>query len=433
MDSSAYKYLLEDYIKRSTTLSSSLPVQFSKPDFSLSEDSFTAIAFFLSQLLPESEENCGSNQADSLISPKLLINPEKSFLSTLFFTTHRKLSTIFGNNIDPEEPSFKHNGKELLTFLCHGISPKWVPLFPENDTLHYAMSCFLIEAFMYIGWCPNAFENCAKRAAHLYFLQVRKSLYSISDKALSTVHGYLYSAWLCAQKTEGIQDKPLAGEHNSLIHHYNWEIHYGKKGCRTGFTMYKMQRPSICMVMSQNTDHIPHPFSHLLYEGKTGLTLFTKDGPVELVELIEAAPVKRQKFNGERLTYLCTTLEGHKIIWIVVIQIFNNTIYRIDTIKSESKSCILSKVELLLENSAHLVKESDAKYFGDAPINSVIELLKNPFDLIYKGQVNKGLSLFGGGEKELPENRSIEMITAWSRGKNITSIDRTNLLGIYES
>ncbi|GAF84396.1 unnamed protein product, partial [marine sediment metagenome] len=347
MDSKAYKYLITNILQNSSKLSDSLPIQFKSYDIALSNENFKAVAYFLSQLIPESE----NHDSEKLVSPSILNESDSNFLSILFHTAHQKFAQVLGSNQRIDKLSFKRNGTELLTFLCHSVSPKWIPIFSEIDALSFAMSCFLLEACMNVGWCPNAFENRAKRAAHIYFSHLKKSLYNANDAERSTILGYLQSTWLCAQKTEGIQDRTLEWENNNLIHQYSWEIAAEDTANRINCTMYRFIHPSFFLIIPKYRNRIPHPFRDLTHEGEIGFTLFSDGKPITPIELIDSTPIDRPKFKGVKLTYNCRTSTENHINWIVAIQIFKSTVYRIDVIKPLNETCIISNAELRLENN----------------------------------------------------------------------------------
>lgn len=428
MDSNAYKYLIADIIRNTPKLTAPLPVQFNAYDIALSNDNFKAVAYFLTQLVPEFE----NNSSEKPVCPSILNESDKNFFAVLFRTVHQKLAQELGPDKGTDALLFKRNGTELLTFLSHAVTRKWIPIFSGIDALSFAMSCFLLEACMNIGWCPNAFENRAKRAAHLYFSLLKKSLHNANDAECSTILGYLQSAWLCAQKTEGIQDRTLEWENKNLIHHYSWEIAAKDTVNKINCTMFRFFHPSVFLIIPKYPNCIPHPFRNLTYEGKAGLTLFFDGKPITSIEQIDSTFIDRPKFKGVRLTYTCITATAQQIKWIVAIQIFESTVYRIDVIQPLNETCTVSDAELRLENSIPLSKISNNEYTGKERNNIVIEFVKNPFSLDYSGQEESWISLFQGKKRVISTKASIEMITAWSYGKHVTSIDRTNLLGIFD-
>jgi len=423
MDSNAYKYLIRDIIETVPHVSDTLPIQLTKPDITVNNTAFRAVSFFLTQLVQDS----------SLTLPSILNQDDKLFFSILFRTIHKVFANLFDTtNSSPVLSSDKRNGTELMTFLCHAVTPKRITIYNENDALSYAMSCFIIESCMHVGWCPNAFENRAKRAAHLYFSLLKKSMYAATDAELSTILGYLVSAWLCSQKTEGIQDQRLEWEHSDLVHRYVWEIESEEREKRTHVTLYKTISPPVCIVMPQCRHMIPHPFYTLLCEGRSGLTIFSEEEQIKPIALIDRTPIERPRFMGERLDYTCSTKNGKKLTWTVVLQIVNKTIYRIDVIQPETEDIVLSHVEFRLENKTPLEQISENVFKGKNSVSTIIiEWMKNPFHLIYTGR-EEGISLFRSEGRTLYHNKPIEIITAWSVGKEMQPIDKTNLLGIFD-
>lgn len=428
MDSKAYKYLISGIIENSEKLSDSLPIQFTSRNIAINDESYKAVSYFLKECIRESD----NDQSDDLSLPGILKASDDNFFSILFRIAHQKFAEVLSENRESTTPTFKYNGAELLKILCHASSPKWVPIFPDEDIISLAMSCFFIEACMNSGWCPNAFEDRAKRAAHIYFSNLKKSLYRATDTELSTIVGYLQSAWLCAQKTEGIQDRMPEWENRNRTFHYSWDIPINDAKIKCNFTMYRFPHNSILFIVPECNNLLPHPFTKLINENKTGLKIFSEGKPIIPTELVENTPIERQKIKGERFVYNCEISPTLQIQWLVVIQVFENTIYRIDVIRPETGACIVTDSELRIENSIPLSKVSENKYQGKGYKNIVVEFLKNPFSLDYSGQEEADISFFTGQKKLLSSEESFEMITAWSTDMDSISIDRTRLLGIFD-
>ena len=427
MDSKAYKYLIADIIGESQKLSGSLPFQFTSKNITLNDETLLAVSCFIKECLSESS----TGQAVDLPPPEILKASDDNFFSKLFRVAHQKLAEELSGSRESTSPTFKYNGTELLKLLCHASSPNRFTIFTGEDVSGLAMSCFLIEAFMNVGWCPNAFEGRAKRAAHIYFSNLKKSLYKVTDAELSTILGYLQSAWLCAQKTEGIQDYAAEWEKKDHTFQYSWDLPADDTNIKSDFTMYRYPRNDMLFIVPKCNNRLPHPFTKVVNENKTGLKLFSEDKPVTPTELVENTPIERKKIKGERFIYNCTFSTSRQIQWLVAIQIFEKTIYRIEVIRPITGTCIVSGSELRIENSTPLLKISENKYEGKGYNNVIVEFLKNPFSLDYSGQEEDGISLFKGQKFTLSHETPIEIITAWACGKNINSIDRTNVLGIF--
>jgi hypothetical protein len=425
MDSKAYEYLISDILETTSHVSDELPLQFTYPEIPVNDASFKAVSLFLEQLLSDS----------SLIPPPILSARDSFFFPLIFREIHSNFQRLFAADAHtpPISSSGRRNGMELLLFLCHAVTPKRITIFNENDALSFAMTCFLIEACMHAGWCNNAFENRAKRAAHIYFSLLKKALHSISDNAFSSILGYMQSAWLCAQKTEGIQDRRGEWEQADLVHRYTWEIESGEQALRFYCTQYKTIHPPVNIILPQNPVDIPHPLHAVSAEGRSGMRIFSGNEPIQPKTLLERTPIIRPGFKGERLDYLCETASGLQVRWRVAIQIYNATIYRIDLLRVENEAIILSEAALRLENSAPLNKMAENTYHGCSGRDTmVIVLIKNPLGLVYSGQEDT-VSLFTAKEIALGKSRTIEMITAWALGKGLTAIDRTHLLGIFDT
>lgn len=427
MDSKAYKYLIADILGDAGKLSDSLPIQFISSDISLSDDAFQAVAYFLRKCIPDQDRS----EAGDFPLPEILTASDDNFFTILIRLAHQIIADELSGNKENSAGTFKHNGTELMQLLCQAASSKWLPFFSDEDVPGLAMSCFLIETCMNLGWCPNAFEDRAKRAAHIYFSNLKKSLYRASEKGLSTIVGYLQSAWLCAQKTEGIQDKVGEWENRDSRFHYSWEIPVDDIKTRFDLTMYRYPQNSILFMVPKKNNRLPHPFTKLVNEHNTGIILYYQDKQIIPEEIVEHTPIDRPKIRGEKFIYTCNISASQQIKWLVAIQIYNTTVYRMDVIRPVTGTCLISDSELRIENSVPLSKSPEGSYTGKGHINTVVEFLKNPFRFDYHGQEEKDISLFQGQTLTLSSEKPVEMIAAWSTGRNIPSIDKTHLLGIF--
>jgi hypothetical protein len=425
MDSKAYKYLAAKIIDDYPNLSGCLPVEFYSKDIRVSDQTLKAVNFFVSRLILDPE----NSSSDRLAIPAALgSDTTQNFLSELFCVIHLELIKELQETHSGGSQLFKRNGAELLTLLCNGVSAKWLPIFNKNDALSYAMCCFLIEACMNIGWCPNVFEHKAKRAAHLYFSHLRKSLFNAGDSEISTILGYLQSARICAQKTEGIRDKIPEWETNDLINTYSFEI---EGNSPVQYTLFRLLKAQVCITVPKYIDKPSHPFGLLFNEGKPGLTLLVNNKEVFPERLLEENFINRQNINGIQLVYSCAASKEDTIIWSVIIQIFKATIYRIDVIQPKEQS-FAAEAELRLENPNSLSETKNNEYYGKGSINSAVTIPENPFRLNYHSQEQTDISLFRGNQITLSPEKPIESIVAWTMNEKTAVIDKTNLLGIFD-
>ncbi len=428
MDSKAYKYLISKIIEEYPNLSDKLPSEFYSICDLSSKSTPKTVSFFLSQLTLKAEKDSDC----SLTKPEILNQKNSNLIFKLFHSVHCELALKFKdcNNTTITKSFHKHNGTQLLCFLSHIISPKWLPLFSKNDALDYAMCCFLIEAFMYVGWCTNAYENKAKRAAHLYFSHLRKSLSAVDNNSISVILGYLQSAWICAQKTEGIKDTFIESEKSDLIQKYSFLFHNTEK---LDLKLFKLRQNQMFMILNTSPQQCLYSFQQIKNIDRTGLNIYdNNNNRIVPLKLIESIPIKRPQHIGMKHKYSCTTTNGIALSWAIIIQIFKNTFYRIDVLKSENQPCTISRIEFRIENKTQLDTITLDEYYGKGRPNASIHFLKNPFLLKYSSLEQNDISLFRSNKIELVSNESVESLVAWSYNDQRAIIDRTHLLGIFD-
>jgi hypothetical protein len=196
--------------------------------------------------------------------------------------------------------------------------------------------------------------------------------------------------------------------------------------------MYFLTNPTVFQLIPKYNRSISHPIKQLKFESKVGLRFYSDKKIISPENLIESIPINRTKFKGIKLIYSCSMNNKISVEWCVVIQIFKNTIYRLDVLKPEMEECEILCTELRLENSVTLKKITDTQYFGRSKENIIVELFDNPCGFTYIGQEESGISLFRGEKTILTPNKSLQIVTAWAEGKDINAIDSTYLLGIFD-
>ncbi len=422
MDSKAYRYFVSELLEKTPRAAEQLPVQLIQSDTGADPAAFKALSFFLERMVSDS----------TLALPSILTSGNNNFFSLLFRRMHATLACLFAEeNTSPVPKTDKRNGTELLLLLCHAVTPKRATVFSDNDALSYAMTVFLIEAGMHVGWCPNTFETRAKRAAHCYFNLLKKSRYLMTDEMIPTVLGYSRGAWLCAQNTEGIQDHRLEWEHADLTYHYIWENRSEETPLRIYCTYYKKVQPPVAACVVHSPFAMPHLLSTVAAEGQVGMFLYSSEKPLVPKKQVTSKPIERPHCTGEYHEYMCETTAGQQVRWGVAIQLYMATMYRIDVLTAENGDCSLSHIDLRLENGIPLNRQSESVYIGiSATHNFIVACIKNPFNLVYSTQDN-GTSVFTATGAILRRKQSVEMITARAIGKGITAIDRTHLTGIF--
>lgn len=424
MDSSAYRYFCRDIIQEKNCDISSLPIELTLKDISVSKNSLKAVAFFLRNISSQNLQNCFSifsHSADETYT-------NCSFLLMLIRTAHLNISNALTGSECSSGIPFKPNGTELLSFLCNAVSSKRTPLFRKYDSLSYAMCCFLIEAFMYLGWCPNAFENRAKRAAHLYFNLCRKSLWNTNSKEIPGIIGYLQSAWICAQKTEGIKDTYLDSEKQNCINTFSFNTEEGQLIRYNTFSFIKQK---LFAIIPESPEYITHLFSKMELEGKTGLFLLSENQLITPIKLLDSKPITRMNINGLQFVYLCKSSKDSYLTWAVIMQVFRSTMYRIDIIRAEKIPCTISQSNFCLENRDSFMQSSENNYYNEKHDFNVC-FIENPFCLSYNSQKQECISLFTGRGKTITPGETVKSIIAWTLCSSSTGIDKTNLLGIFD-
>jgi len=430
MDSTAYRHFTSEIISNTNTkICDLLPIRFLSENILPDKNAFDSVVRFLEDCIVSPQHI----QEKSISVASILKAPDTNFFSRLFKSAHENIADFFSQKEStPDLHPFKRNGTELLRFLCNAASSKWIPLFRDGECVDLAMSLFLIEAFMNAGWCPNAFEEIGKRTAHAFFVALKKSLYRADDADLSAILGYVQSAWICAQKTEGIKDKIPEWEKKDYCSRYSWELRDRALPAKiVHCAMFRFPEKQLFFILPRYDARIQHPCAYPGNEHTTGLIFYSGNEPIIPQKIIDYKPIQRPKFKGEQVTCSCT-LSGQQILWLVVLQVFESTLYRIDLLKPANGTCTISNAELRIENSIPVLKTAGNRYSGRGTSTITIEFLKNPCCFEYDTQEAEDISLFKGmGAVFSPEN-PLELITAWSSGKNSARIDETNLLGVFE-
>jgi len=145
-----------------------------------------------------------ASQANPMRLPAILGMAGNAFVS-LFLEAHTALLAVL-DGADPAMHPFRHSGSTLMRLLCFCAQSDLAATGLSTDVAAASMYCFLIEGMIYACWCPNASEGVAKRSAHTCFLALRKSMHKLAADEHAAVLGYLWSAWILSQKTEGIHD-----------------------------------------------------------------------------------------------------------------------------------------------------------------------------------------------------------------------------------
>ena len=174
MDSSLYKYFIEELQNAPDNNFRNLPIFFVKSVPYTSKEAFDSCKSFLIDMVSKIPENPG-------ILPQILLE-KNNFFSSLFTQSHKAFIDILSSE-SAQTHEFHHDGTQLLKFLVY-CGNKGIPdSFYAHDALECAMICFSIEALLYCGWCPDSFDGVAKRAAHEYFVSLKKEMHHVNIRS----------------------------------------------------------------------------------------------------------------------------------------------------------------------------------------------------------------------------------------------------------
>jgi hypothetical protein len=417
MDSNIYRYFIEEIRTEKNNDLSSLPIFFLKAPFRINEESFKNVCFFLMTTFQSLHESSEKKQRFTFL--------KDNFFEVLFLKAQTALIDIInGNNADCHP--FRANGFQLIKFLTFSANNGIPHGFIDANPLFLAMMSCILEGMMYCGWCPDAFEGSAKRAAHEYCVSAKKSLHHVQNDEVSAIVGYFWAAWLFAQKTEGIR---VTRKTSPSIQTFEWNIDSFKGAC----IVENSNKPPLFFLLLKCHTRIPHPIKNPSLDGMIGLFLFIENEPLLPVELVEYSEIARVKKHGHSFCYRCETASIKGFSWTIVFIVFNETFYRIDVLKLPNTFENLTiKANLNLENQTPLKKTGENAYSGIAQENIKIELIDNPLELEFDSQLENGISRFSSKQKRICNEKPLTIVTAWAQGKGVVEISRTHLLGIYD-
>jgi hypothetical protein len=420
MDSTVYKYLFEELERGAGTHPASLPPALAAGVL-LGPDDLKPLERFLRTL-------GGSADAAYSISLRPLPGAD-SFFGCLFRSAHTALADILAGE-DPQAHLFRLDGIQLMRFLVFCGGNGATAFSGNNVATGNAMACFLTEGLMHAGWCPNAFENEAKHAAHSYFVTVKKSLHKADPKATELVAGYLEAAWLLSRKTDGVRASCQRIPDEWQSESFSWRTGNGHA------TYIGVRRPAVGLfqVLSKNHDSLPHPFSCLGDDGRVGMTLRMDLEPLLPVSLNDFMEIKRRNFEGHKYVYNCKCGTRADIRWIVVVLNHEHTTYRVDIV-TRTLAPGRTKIDAELRLECAAIPETRgrnsfiAKDANDAE-NTVIRILDTPLEFEFVELEKQGISVFKSS-LSLAEP-TLKIVSSWARGRDISGINETTLLGMYE-
>jgi hypothetical protein len=431
MDSSVYKYLIEKILSDPDIRFDSLPEYFTRSPSTHDRDAMQSLGLFLKNLI-------GPGLFWTPGKPEILV-PDDSFFHSLFLSAHESLFDVL-SGAEPSVHPFRSNGTQLVRFLAFCACDDQALFVQDTDASSCAMFCFLSEGMMHCGWCPNTFEGKAKRAAHSYFIVLKKSLHHANAESLPAVLGYLWGAWLLARKTEGIQTSPSAGpsagpsqDCGNGKETFDW-----KSG--TGRRLYIAKRtaaPFLFYILAKISDAIPHPFRYIMNDGGVGLSVRVNREAIRPVSLADSIEINRQKISGDRFVYNCTTDSIPDITWTVAILTYESTLYRIDFLKfppgtagKDETEAMFVETEMKLECGIQPQRCGINSFFSKGLENTVIRFLDSPLEFEFDRMEKNGVSVYKASTND--NARTLKIVTGWATGRGISAINETKLLGMYE-
>jgi hypothetical protein len=315
---------------------------------------------------------------------------------------------------------------ELLKIAAFSVNNRFLKDFLKPKTEYYALFCLLLEAYLYLGLFPDSWETQIKRAAHDYYVIIKKSITQLEYPETKNIYIYLLATWLFAQKTDNIISKKLPLPSCCVFYIEN------KKNIVEYITI-QLSDIQKFYFLEKSFNRIPHPFINLFNDRVVGLFLQIHDESIVPYELVEFSKIKRKNKVGYEFLHRCKTQICNEILWKSVFFQFKCTMYRIDSLKL---NCTINSLEIKakmhFENRLFIERIDNNRYYGKGKKNWIVDFIKNPLRLTFEKQLEPDISVFSTNLTEMPnEESSIEMVTAWTFEKDKIEIDHTYLLGIY--
>ena len=420
MDSTAYKYLILDIQRTPAQSLSALPLVLARSQVCHSKESLAGVKQFLGAA-------AGNSTQDYRVRLPAILGLAHNAFASLFLEAHKALLEVL-DGADPSMHPFRHSGSTLMRLLCFYAQNDLAATGLSTDVAAASMYCFLIEGMIHAGWCPNASEVVAKRSAHTCFLALRKSMHKLAADEHAAVLGYLWSAWILSQKTEGIHDSDEVHVAPS-VEALDWE----SGGKTHSFLAQHAAAPVLSFFLNRDATGIVHPFKRFALDGELGLHLLAGGETVSPLLSPEVSNIVRPKMAGTKFVYACATSTGISIKWTVVILTLECTTYRIDILALPPNSTSIDmRGEFRLENDVALAAYGPDAYLGEGSRNAIVRFPENPMGFQYARQEEGGISVFESQTTRLSSARSLQGVCAWARGKGITTINETRLLGIFD-
>ena len=432
-DSSLYLYFLQDLQTRIDRSQSNLPANlFDLPIGGVLPDSLSS-ALFLMEI--------AAGQNNSFVNSLFTIDHSDKPLTTAFKNLHRALGEVL-HGADAATHLFRINAKNIAHLIQCSTNQKREWLFARNQTICYAMACCLLEACIYTGWCHSSSEGKLKRAAHGYFMFCKKNIYQLDNRkdasAFDTIYCYLYAAYWFAQKSEGIAEQMCDGEITSTGSSRVDLIDDTQQSTSAYYAFNSTQLANFQVVAVSKTA-LPTCFRALFYESLCGMFLKSNQNYPISFKLTNNSLINRKMHKGINLDYEVSFV-GNTVDWRVVYIFYENTTYRIDTIKNTSLSsvndiCLDFGVEITGVNLQRVDNTNNYRCYGNE--NTVISFIINqpaihPVLQLHHIDSHAGIAHFVASEIAILPGATIQTIAAFSYGKGITAINQTNLIGIFD-
>jgi hypothetical protein len=420
MDSTAYKYFITDFRQKSGLEFANVPMTFVTSPVAHTKESLSGLARFL-------EAIAGSSRGSGRLPLPPILTAPGNFFGQLFLEAHKALAEVAAGE-EPMSHRFHTSGSELVKFLCFCAQGKSKAVATEADGADLAMYCFLLEGLSDAGWCPDGCEAVAKRSARSYFVALKKRLHGVCRTSPETILCYMWGAWLLAQKTEGICDTAVE------LHPPSTEVFAWQMGnASQSYVGLNSLKPHVFHLLARSSSCVPHPVTRLCLDGRLGLTIHANGEAVCPVTLEEASDIVRPNIMGNKFVYACSAAPLPAVRWTAVFLVLESTTYRIDILRFAPVAKTLEvRGELRLENKVHLDRTGPDCYLGRDVENMVIRFVENPLNLQFAGQEEPEASVFRSAAPAISPAAPLTIVTAWSRGKGITAISETRLLGIYD-
>jgi len=420
MDSKAYFHFLVQIRKEIEVFSPELPHVFATEEPDLIENTKMRqnigllLQTFIAQPNTFLPESVLPDISDNIFRESLL-NSLKNIHAFLSSPTH-------------ESPTPKGEVRHFLHLLLHSTTPQGSLLFSAPDARLYSLLVFLSEAIMHCGWCPNSLEPQGKRAAHIFFVQLKKSFHRVAATEISTVYCFLLGAWFLAQKTEGIRDHRLDTEQNDISAVYPFS---SANQSQHIFLFYQF-RPRVFYLLKKGSSAHPFSYIHTNYSS-LGLTLYGTEGRLTFTETRDPQDIQRKHMQGRIFFWKSPVGDDRCLFYKQVFITYQNTLYRIDVLKNSSEYDIpLHAVTLTIESSPTLKKSTVNTFTDQNIINTVVHFIENPFGFDLSSHESTQVTFTSPKAVQIKGKETVQIITGISRGKGITDINRTNLLGIYD-